>query len=313
MSKNLVNRWFARYPDIKLVNAYGATEASDDTTHEIMSRPPDEELTPVGRPVVNVTVYIVGPDDTLVPLGAPGEIVFSGICVGRGYINDPARTAEAFADDPFRPGNRIYRTGDFGRWLPTGSLEFHGRRDEQVKVNGIRIELGEVEARILDHPRVLAAAVIITPLPGMGKSLVAFYETDGGLTADELRDYLRGQLPATSMPARLFAIDRLPLNPNGKVDKKVLIARAQDIAAEAGTEQRPLTPTESRIAAAWAAALSLPVEQIGGDDHFFEIGGGSLSALRMVAQLDGLITLQQLISHPVLSELAAIVDKEGTA
>ncbi|MGE5828991.1 MAG: non-ribosomal peptide synthetase, partial [Micromonosporaceae bacterium] len=289
---------------------YGATEASDDTTHEIMSRPPAEELTPVGRPVVNVTVYVLGPDDTLVPLGAPGEIVFSGICVGRGYINDPVRTAQAYADDPFRPGQRMYRSGDFGRWLPTGSLEFHGRRDEQVKVNGIRIELGEVEARILDHPRVLAGAVIITPLPGMGKSLVAFYETGDGLTGDELRVHLQGQLPAAAIPARLFPVDRLPLNPNGKVDKKVLIARAQELTAAAATEHRALTPTEERLAIAWAAALSLPVEQIGGDDHFFKIGGGSLSALRMVAQLDGLITLPQLIAHPVLSELAAVVDKE---
>lgn len=313
LSKNLVNRWFTRCPDIKLVNAYGATEASDDTTHEVMSAPPPEELTPVGRPNINVTVYVLGPGDTLVPLGAPGEIVFSGICVGRGYINDPERTAHAYADDPFRPGQRIYRSGDFGRWLPTGSLEFHGRRDEQVKVNGIRIELGEVEAGILDHPRILTAAVIITPLPGIGKSLVAFYETDGGLTGDELRTHLQSRLPATSIPARLLAVDRLPLNANGKVDKKVLVARAQALAAEAVTEHRPLTPTEERLAAAWAAALSLPIGQIGNDDHFFKIGGGSLSALRMVAQLDGLITLPQLIAYPVLSELAAVVDKEAGA
>jgi amino acid adenylation domain-containing protein len=313
LSKNLVNRWFARWPDIRLVNAYGATEASDDTTHEVMSRPPVEDLTPVGRPVGNVTVYVLGLGDTLVPLGALGEIVFSGICVGRGYINDPERTAQAYAEDPFRPGQRIYRSGDFGRWLPTGSLEFHGRRDEQVKVNGIRVELGEVEARLLDHPGVLSAAVIITPLPGMGKSLVAFYEGDNGLTGDELRTHLQGRLPATSVPARVFPVDRLPLNSNGKVDKKVLAARAQDLAAEAVTEHRPFTPTEERLAAAWAVALSLPIEQIGGDDHFFKIGGGSLSALRMVAQLDGLITLPQLIAHPVLSELAAVVDKEASA
>src|SRR5262245_7600121 len=113
------------------------------------------------------------------------------------------------------------------------------------------------------------------------------------------------------MPARLFAVDRLPLNPNGKVDKKVLIVRAQELAAEAVTDHRMLTPTEERLATAWAVALSLPVEQVGGDDHFFKIGGGSLSALRMVAQLDGLITLPQLIAHPVLSELAAVVDKEA--
>ncbi|WP_412538161.1 amino acid adenylation domain-containing protein [Longispora sp. K20-0274] len=311
LNKTLVTRWFAQFPGIRLVNAYGATEASDDTNHEIMSQVPSEELTPVGRPVTNVVVYILGPDDTLVPLGTPGEIVVSGVCVGRGYVNDPDRTALAFGDDPFRPGERIYRTGDFGRWLPSGSVEFHGRRDEQVKVNGIRIELGEVEARILEHPRVLAAAVIITPMPGTGKSLVAFYETGDGLTDDELRDHLREALPASSVPAQLVAIDRLPLNPNGKVDKKALIARAQALPTGAGTATVPSTPTELRLAAAWAAALNLPIDRIGGDDHFFEIGGASLSALRMVAELDGLITLPQLLTHPVLSELAAVVDKEA--
>lgn len=235
------------------------------------------------------------------------------MCVGRGYVNDPARTADAFGDDPFRPGQRIYRTGDFGRWLPTGSVEFHGRRDEQVKVNGIRIELGEVEARILEHPRVLAAAVVITPMPGTGKSLVAFYETGDGLTDDELRVHLRAALPAASVPAQLVAVDRLPLNSNGKVDKKTLIARAQALPTGAAVRTAPRTPTEHRLAAAWAAALGMPAERIGGDDHFFELGGASLSALRMVAELDGLITLPQLLSHPVLRELAAVVDKEASA
>ncbi|GIG59894.1 hypothetical protein Lfu02_42660 [Longispora fulva] len=313
LNKTLVTRWFAQFPDIRLVNAYGATEASDDTNHEIMSGVPSEDLTPVGRPVTNVVVYILDPDDRLVPLGTPGEIVVSGVCVGRGYVNDPARTADAFGDDPFRPGQRIYRTGDFGRWLPTGSVEFHGRRDEQVKVNGIRIELGEVEARILEHPRVLAAAVVITPMPGTGKSLVAFYETGDGLTDDELRVHLRAALPAASVPAQLVAVDRLPLNSNGKVDKKTLIARAQALPTGAAVRTAPRTPTEHRLAAAWAAALGMPAERIGGDDHFFELGGASLSALRMVAELDGLITLPQLLSHPVLRELAAVVDKEASA
>ncbi|MGY0231941.1 non-ribosomal peptide synthetase [Longispora urticae] len=319
LNRTLVTRWFARFPDIRLVNAYGATEASDDTNHEIMSGVPAGELTPVGRPVTNVVLYILDPDDRLVPLGTPGEIVVSGVCVGRGYVNDPERTALAFGEDPFRPGERIYRTGDFGRWLPTGSVEFHGRRDEQVKVNGIRIELGEVEARILDHPRVLAAAVIVTPMPGVGKSLVAFYETGDGLTDTDLRAHLRAALPASSVPYQLVAVDRLPLNPNGKVDKRALTAHAQTLTgpSAAGTAPgttagaAPRTATEERLAAAWAVALDVPVDRIGADAHFFEVGGASLSALRMVAELDGLITLPQLLAHPVLGELAAIVDKEA--
>ena len=311
VGKPLVTRFFAQHPGLALVNAYGATEASDDTTHEIMTAPPAEELVPVGRPVRNVTVTVLGQGDTLVPLGAPGEITFSGVCVGRGYLNDPARTAQAFGDDPLRPGERMYRTGDFGRWLPTGHLEFHGRRDEQVKIHGIRIELGEVRSRILEHPRVRAASVVATPLPGSGNTMAGFFTSDDGLTPDELADHLRTVLPASAVPAGLYAVDALPLTANGKVDKRALIARAgaatpAPVAAMACSP--PGTPTEQRIAAAWAAALGRPPETIGRDDHFFELGGGSLSALRVVAALGGLVSLDALLRAPVLADLAALTD-----
>jgi amino acid adenylation domain-containing protein len=309
ISKPLVERFFAQHPGLRLVNAYGATEASDDTTHEIMTAPPNRELVPVGRPIDNVTVYILGPDDTLRPLEGAGEIAFSGVCVGRGYINDPQRTAEAFGPDPFRPGNRLYRTGDFGRWLPNGSLEFHGRRDEQVKINGIRIELGEVEARLREHPEVGAASVIVAALPGVGKSLVGFYA--GKVEPDAMREHLRHLLPANAIPARLHTIDELPLNQNGKVDKKILAARALALDEPAGGEA-PATPTERRIAQAWAEALDRPLALIGRDDHFFEVGGGSLTALRAVAALDGLIGLDDLLRTPVLRDLAAHADEAGS-
>ena len=309
----LVRRWFASYPRVCLVNAYGATEASDDTTHEIMTAPPDGDLVPVGRPVHNVTVYVLGPGDTLQPLGGLGEIAFSGPCVGRGYVHDPDRTAEAFAADPFRPGERMYRTGDFGRWLPSGSIEFRGRRDEQVKIHGIRLELGEVESRILEHPAVRAAAVVVTPLPGAGKSLVAFYTSGDGLSPDELRDHLGRLLPATGVPARLHRVAALPLTGNGKVDKRRLASIAQEQASQPAGAGRvlPDTPTQRRIAQAWSQALNRPVEEIGLGDNFFDVGGSSLSALRMVASLDGLISLNDLIRNPVLDALAATADGAG--
>ena len=300
ISKPLVERFFAQHPGLHLVNAYGATEASDDTTHEIMTSPPPQELVPVGRPNCNVTVYILGPEDTLRPLGSSGEIAFSGVCVGRGYINDPERTAEAFGPDPFRPDVRLYRTGDFGRWLPSGTLEFHGRRDEQVKVNGVRVELGEVEARLLEHPSVQTGSVIVVALPGMGKSLVGFYT--GSAPPEDVREHLRNLLPANAVPARLHAVDDLPLNPNGKVDKKVLASRA--VALDAPRGEAPATPVERRIAQAWAKALDRPIDQIGRDDHFFDIGGGSLTAIHVVAGLEGLIGLEDLLRTPVLRELA---------
>lgn len=313
IGKPLVDRWFASYPQIALVNAYGATEASDDTTHEVMSASPPGDLVPVGRPIGNVTVYVLGPGDTLRPLGTPGEIAFSGICVGRGYVNDAERTAEVFAADPFRPGERMYRTGDFGRWLPSGSLEFHGRRDEQVKIHGVRIELGEVESRACAHPLVHAAAVITIPLSGTGKELVAFYTSPAGLDPGELRGHLIGALPAAAVPARLFRVDALPLTANGKVDKRRLTSMATQSASPLGGGQRvpPRTATQRRIASAWAQAMNRPVADIGCDDNFFDIGGSSLSALRVVASLNGLISLDDLVRNPVLSALSAAADGTG--
>ena len=173
LPRELVRRWFAARPDVPLVNAYGLTETSDDTNHEVMHRDPDGDRIPLGRPIANVHVYVV--DDRLrpVPLGAPGEIVFSGVCVGRGYVNDPERTANAFLDDPLRPGERLYRSGDIGRWRPDGKLEFLGRRDSQVKVRGFRVEIGEVETALTRQPDVRGAAVVVDDVSG-GARLVAF-------------------------------------------------------------------------------------------------------------------------------------------
>src|SRR5881396_2434866 len=182
LKKELVERWFAVQPRIKLVNAYGLTETSDDTNHEIMDRAPHGERVPLGRPINNVLIYVVDEQLQPVPLGAPGEIVFSGVCVGRGYINDPERTQRAFLPNPLRPGQRIYRSGDYGRGLPDGKLEFLGRRDSQVKFNGFRIEIGEIENRLLRLPRVRVGAVVVN------KHLVAFYSSDRPLDSALMRD-----------------------------------------------------------------------------------------------------------------------------
>src|SRR5437773_1068565 len=161
LEKELVERWFAVQPGIKLVNAYGLTETSDDTNHEIMDRAPHGERVPLGRPINNVLIYVVDEQLKPVPLGAPGEIVFSGVCVGRGYINDPERTQRAFLQDPLRPGQRAYRSGDYGRGLADGKLEFLGRRDSQVKISGFRIEIGEIENQLLKLPGVREGAVVV--------------------------------------------------------------------------------------------------------------------------------------------------------
>ena len=203
LKKELVQRWFAAQPAIKLVNVYGLTETSDDTNHEVMDRVPERERVPLGRPVNNVSVYVVDENLALVPLGAPGEIVFSGVCVGRGYINDPERTRRAFIADPHREGHRLYRSGDYGRWLPEGKLEFLGRRDIQVKISGFRIEIGEIENTLLRLPRVRDAAVVVTERADHSKRLVAFYTGQQPLDAEVLRDRLRASLPEYMVPTDL--------------------------------------------------------------------------------------------------------------
>ena len=161
LKEELAQRWFASQPGIKLVNAYGLTETSDDTNHEVMDRAPEGERVPLGRPVSNVHVYVVDENLWPVPLGTAGLIAFSGVCVGRGYVNDPERTSQAYLADPHREGQRLYLGGDYGRWLPDGKLEFLGRRDSQVKISGFRIEIGEIENTLLRVPGVRDGAVVV--------------------------------------------------------------------------------------------------------------------------------------------------------
>ncbi|MEU6261174.1 non-ribosomal peptide synthetase [Streptomyces sp. NPDC047043] len=303
VKQELVQRWFDTEPSIRLVNAYGLTETSDDTNHEVMERAPDGERVPLGRPVANVRVYVVDEDLVPVPLGAPGEIVFSGVCVGRGYVNDPERTRAAFTDDPYRPGERLYRSGDHGRWLPDGKLEFLGRRDSQVKIRGFRIEIGEIENQLLRVPGVRDGAVVVV----RGTQLAAFCTGPEPVGADEVRNKLAASLPPYMVPAVVHWRERLPLTANGKTDRKTLTALAEEL--DAGVPGAPDTPAERRMAAAWAEVLGIPADRIGRLDHFFDRGGTSLSAVKLAIALDRAITLKDVTGHPVLADLAGLLDE----
>ncbi|GGX51836.1 non-ribosomal peptide synthetase [Streptomyces fructofermentans] len=302
--KELVQRWFATAPDIRLVNAYGLTETSDDTNHEVMDRAPDGDRVPLGRPVGNVRVYVVDAWLSPVPLGAPGEIVFSGVCVGRGYVNDPERTAAAFTADPHRPGERLYRSGDQGRWLPDGKLEFLGRRDSQVKIRGFRIEIGEVENALLRVPGVRDGAVVVV----RGERLVAFCAGSRPRGADDVRERLAASLPAYMVPSAVHWHPGLPLTANGKTDRRALAALAEELDGAADGVCAPRTPNELRMAAAWAEVLGVPRDRIGPRDHFFDRGGTSLTAVKLAVALDRAISLDDVARHPVLADLAALLD-----
>ncbi|MEV5935082.1 amino acid adenylation domain-containing protein [Streptomyces sp. NPDC052079] len=312
VKKELTQRWFAAEPDIKLVNAYGLTETSDDTNHEVMSRVPDRERVPLGFPVNNVHVYVVDEQLSLVPLGAPGEIVFSGVCVGRGYVNDSERTRRSFMPDPHRPGARLYRSGDHGRWLPEGKLEFLGRLDTQVKIRGFRIEIGEIENALLGVSGVRDGAVVAAELPDGNKQLIAFYSAPKSLPVEDLRGRLSESLPQYMMPSAFHWLEGMPLTSNGKTDKRALAALA---ASEPRTNESfekgrhaPDTPTERRLAAAWTQVLGIPQDRIDRRDHFFDLGGTSLTAVKLAITLDRTVSLKDVTRHPVLADLAALVD-----
>src|SRR5438445_12572261 len=301
LKKELVERWFAVQPLIKLVNAYGLTETSDDTNHEIMDRAPPGGPLPVGRPINNVLIYVVDEQLPPVPLGTPGEIVFSGVCVGRGYINDPERTQRAFLQDPLRPGQRAYRSGDYGRGLPGGKLEFLGRRDSQVKISGFRLEIGEIENQLLKLPGVREGAVVVTEGADRNRHLVAFCSGDRPPNPGVLRDQLAKELPSYMVPSAIHWRKTLPLTENGKIDRKALLALAGELDVAEQRHEEPSTATERQLAAAWAEVLGIPKAQIGRRDHFFELGGTSLSALKLAVALDRAVSFKDRTSHPILS------------
>jgi amino acid adenylation domain-containing protein len=312
VKKELVARWFSVRPDVAVVNAYGLTETCDDTNHEILTEVPTGERVPLGPAVPNVRVYVVDEGLHPVPLGAPGEIVFSGVCVGRGYVNDPDRTAKAFVPDPLRPGERLYRSGDHGRWLPDGKLDFLGRLDHQVKISGFRIEIGEVENTLLRAPGVRDAAVVVAERPGRGKQLVGFYGAAAPVETEVLRATLGASLPSYMVPPVLHHRETLPLTPNGKIDTKALTALALALAEPEtpAADATPLTPTEARVAAVWAPLLGVDASVIGRDTHFFDRGGSSLLAVKMAVGLKKAVSLPDIVRHPVLADLAALIDSQ---
>ncbi|MEU2715877.1 amino acid adenylation domain-containing protein [Streptomyces sp. NPDC007205] len=311
LKRELVQRWFAVQPGIRLLNAYGLTETSDDTNHEVLDAVPDRVL--LGRAVGNVRVYVVDEHLSLVPLGAPGLIAFSGVCVGRGYVNDPERTREAYRADPYRPGERLYLGGDWGRWYPGGKLEFLGRRDNQVKIRGFRIEIGEIENCLLRVDGIRDGAVVVAERAGGSKQLIAFY-TGARQEPEVLREALGAALPAYMVPSAFHWRDGLPLTANGKTDRKALTELAERTApapeADAAGED-VLSPAERRLAAVWAELLGVPERRIGRTDHFFDSGGTSLTAVKLSIALDRAVSLKDITRHPVLADLAALLD--GTA
>jgi hypothetical protein len=217
--------------------------------------------------------------------------------------------------DPLRPGERLYRSGDHGRWLPDGKLDFLGRRDHQVKISGFRIEIGEVENTLLRAPGVRDASVVVAERPGRGKQLVGFYGAAAPVETEVLRATLGAALPAYMVPPVLHHQETLPLTPNGKIDRKALTALALALdepeAPAADADATPLTPTVARVAAVWAPLLGVDASAIGRDTHFFDRGGSSLLAVKMAVGLKKAVSLPEIVKHPVLADLAALIQSKA--
>jgi amino acid adenylation domain-containing protein len=310
-------RWLSIYPRIPLLNAYGPTECSDDVTHFPICQPlADWQLhTPIGRPISNMRLYILDGKLRPLPIGVSGELYVGGIGVGRGYLNEPQRTAEAFLPDPFstEAGARLYKTGDLARYLPDGNIEFLGRVDHQVKIRGYRIELGEIESLLRQHSTVQDVVVVVREeIPG-DKSLVAYVVTSHGGTETDLRNYLKERLPNYMVPTAFVLLESLPLTPNGKVDRRALPAPEHERLEQNEGFVAPTLPTHQQLIQIWEELLE--VRPIGIRDNFFDLGGHSLLALRLISRIEQVfskkISPNTLLADPTIEQLAHVLTQSG--
>ena len=292
------------------VNAYGPTETTCASTfyQPDLSHAGDLASVPIGRPLANTRIYILDSRLAPVPIGVPGEICIGGDGVAMGYVGQPGLTAEKFLPDPFHASGdaRIYRTGDLGRFLPDGNIEFLGRSDLQVKVRGFRVELEEIERVLCEHPGVRSAAVVARQDGLTEKHLEAFVvvRDEPAPSAAELRAYLRRKLPAALVPSRFGVLDALPLVPGGKVDRRGLPAWSAANAARAEATLAPSLPAsaaERAIAKIWSEALQ--VEGVGVTDNFFDLGGHSLLAVWVLAQVEQRVGVRLRPNEMVLQTL----------
>ncbi len=290
----------------QIYNMYGPTEATVDAIWAPCIAGARNAPVPIGRPVSNAQAFVLDHCLQLLPIGCIGELFIGGVGLARGYLNRPGLTAERFVPNPFGPpGSRLYRTGDLARWRADGQLEFLGRSDHQVKVRGFRVELGEIEARLLEHAGVREAVVVAREDGPGNKRLAAYYVGDAELSAEALRALLAASLPDYMVPAAYMRLDALPLTPNGKLDRKALPAPEGAAFASRGYEA-PRGEAEETLARLWAELLK--VERVGRHDNFFELGGHSLLAVQLISRLRealGIeVPLAALFAHPMLVDFA---------
>ncbi|MEH2290133.1 non-ribosomal peptide synthetase [Nostoc sp.] len=320
-----VNKWLEIYPEIKIVNAYGPTEAADDITQFIVDKPfaENQRTVPIGKPLANLNLYILDEQMQLLPIGAPGEICVSGIGVGAGYWKNEEKTNFSFVTNPFSdatkklPANRqdlIYKTGDLGRWLADGNIEFLGRIDHQVKIRGFRVELGEIETFLNQHPNVRENVVVVHQEEADNLLLVAYVvaKTQVVPSISELRSFLKEKLPDHMLPSAFVMLENLPLAPSGKVDRKAL-PKPDNLRPVLETVYvLPRNEMENTIADIWQKILK--VEKVGIQDNFFDLGGHSLNVLQVYSKLREVfkadLAMTDLFKYPTISSISKYLSQE---
>ena len=337
-----INRLRSRYPGLKVINGYGPTENTTFSTTYLIDREYSESI-PIGSPIANSTAFILDRYYNLQPVGVVGELWVGGDGVGRGYLNDPELTAEKFVNTAakgregtrslniplfqhsiipgFKRSANLYRTGDLGRFLPDGNIEFLGRVDFQVKVRGFRIELGKIEARLLDHEEIREAVVLAREDRDGDKCLAAYFVLHSSTPANrtnktnqtsEFREYLSQALPDYMIPSYFIRLERIPLTPNGKVDRRALPEPEFGIVGEYAA---PSDEIEEKLAVIWSEVLSIEKERIGVEADFFELGGHSLKATvlsaRIHRELEVRVPLVEIFRVPTIRGLADYIRAAG--
>jgi amino acid adenylation domain-containing protein len=300
-----------KLPDIELHNLYGPTEAAIEVTHQSLQVLKSKRLVPIGKPLANTQIHILNAAGKMVPIGVAGEIHIGGKQVARGYWKNDSLTNEKFIKDPFTESKkaRLYKTGDTGRWLPDGSIEYLGRNDDQVKIRGFRIELGEIET-LLEKEETIKQAIVLAKEDHTGnKRLVAYLVVDNQFDKELTIRHLRKQLPEYMLPSIWVQIESIPVNSNGKVDKKAL--PEPDMGENLYHKfVAPESEIEVQIANIWKGLLNL--EEISVHDNFFDLGGHSLMALRIISairkQLRTEIEIIDLVNNPTVYGLSKLVE-----
>nr|WP_224301119.1 non-ribosomal peptide synthetase [Streptomyces olivaceus] len=307
--------WRSTHPGVKVINAYGPTEATVNCTdfHIQPGEPVPSGPVPIGRPFWNTRAYVLDHRLRPVPPGVTGELYVAGIVLARGYHNRPDLTAERFTADPYGPpGTRMYRTGDTARWTHTGQLTYTGRTDDQIKLRGFRIELGEIQAVLMTHPHITQAAVIVREDQPGDQRLTAYTVNTVGTdtTTDDLAAHTAAHLPAYMIPSHFITLDQLPLTPNGKLDRNALPTPEYNQHTSEG--RAPRTPHEQALCTLFADVLGTDTVTI--DDDFFHLGGHSLLATTLISRIRTTIgaelPIRQLFETPTVAGISATLDQQ---